>query len=704
MFKNMKISIKILLVIITMSLGSLIIVFAASYYFMNYMVNEFQTTNLTLGLNFTDLSKESLLEQTEYYLEMLVTKQADTANDELYLVNRNVTEAADYTHSLYMDSDNFVGKEMPRPDKTTDGVACQKYFLAKGVKETPAVKKEVSILSNCEYMFATILKNNPKMNNIYIGTKSGISYRYSKSNLYNPDYDPRERDWYKTAMSMPDHLIWLPTYLDSYGNTCITAAITYRDESGKVAGVVASDISLQDLVNEVTSLQLGETGTCFMLDENYNFVAHPDMGKENFDNNIRNYFPDNTFISALAKDPWGVMETTYNGKECYLAYSKLVETGWFFCASIEKDEITEPARLARDDGYRLTQNSQDNMQAILFNVFKLFMIYFAIVGILIVIISFTVSGTITRPIQRLTKSIQSIGEGNFDHKIMVESGDEVGQLARKFNNMQDDLKAYMENITQVTAEKEKIQTELSVAARIQEDMLPNIFPAFPDRTDIELFASMDPAKEVGGDFYDFFLVDKDHLALVIADVSDKGVPAALFMVIAKTLIKNHAQTSSTFSPAEVLTKANNQLCEGNEASLFVTTWFAIIDLKTGKGLAANAGHEHPALRRKDGKYELITYRHSPAVAVMEGMKFTEHAFQLYPGDSIFVYTDGVPEASNKEKELFGSDRMIEALNIEPDAPPEIVMRNVRKTIDEFVGDAPQFDDMTMLCFRYKCNE
>ncbi|MBQ2042826.1 MAG: SpoIIE family protein phosphatase [Firmicutes bacterium] len=247
-------------------------------------------------------------------------------------------------------------------------------------------------------------------------------------------------------------------------------------------------------------------------------------------------------------------------------------------------------------------------------------------------------------------------------------------------------------------EKERIGAELNVATQIQADMLPRIFPAFPERNEFDLFASMAPAKEVGGDFYDFFLVDDDHIALVMADVSGKGVPAALFMVIAKTLIKNRALLGE--SPATVLKNVNEQLCEGNEAELFVTVWLAVIEISTGKGMAANAGHEHPVLRRAGGRYELVTYRHSPAVATMEGIRFREHPFELHPGDSLFVYTDGVPEATNSKDELFGNDRMLEALNSEPDAVPEQLLKNVRSGIDTFVGDAPQFDDITMLGFTY----
>ena len=279
-----------------------------------------------------------------------------------------------------------------------------------------------------------------------------------------------------------------------------------------------------------------------------------------------------------------------------------------------------------------------------------------------------------------------------------QGDDEIRSLSDEFANMIVELKEYMINLQHVTAEKERIGAELNVATQIQADMLPTIFPPFPEKKEFDLFASMDPAKEVGGDFYDLFLVDDDHLALVMADVSGKGVPAALFMVIAKTLIKNAAQMG--YSPSKVLSYANDQLCEGNKAELFVTVWFAVIELSTGKGVAANAGHEHPVLRHAGGEYELVVYRHSPAVATMEGLPFREHEFKLEPGDSLFVYTDGVPEATNASDELFGTDRMLAALNRDPDALPTQLLVNVRKEVDAFVGDAPQFDDLTMMGFTY----
>ncbi|MBQ3789718.1 MAG: SpoIIE family protein phosphatase [Lachnospiraceae bacterium] len=332
-------------------------------------------------------------------------------------------------------------------------------------------------------------------------------------------------------------------------------------------------------------------------------------------------------------------------------------------------------------------------------------VYALILAVLAAILGgFYMRKLVVHPLNRLAEAAKGYykaretPEENSFASLNFKTGDEIEDLSEAMKQMERDLNDYIENLTAVTAEKERIGAELNVATQIQADMLPSIFPAFPERTEFDIFATMDPAKEVGGDFYDFFLVDDDHLAMVMADVSGKGVPAALFMVIAKTLIKNRALLGE--SPAQVLSEVNNQLCEGNEAELFVTVWLAIVEISTGKGVAANAGHEHPTLRRKDGKYELIVYPHSPAVATMEDLPFKEHEFELHPGDSIYVYTDGVAEATDSEQELYGTDRMLEALNKDPNAKPEDLLRNVRESIDVFVGDAPQFDDITMLGFTY----
>ncbi|MBQ7678111.1 MAG: SpoIIE family protein phosphatase [Lachnospiraceae bacterium] len=276
--------------------------------------------------------------------------------------------------------------------------------------------------------------------------------------------------------------------------------------------------------------------------------------------------------------------------------------------------------------------------------------------------------------------------------------DEIGSLANGFSGMISELQEYMVNLQAVTAEKERIGAELSVATQIQASMLPRIFPPFPDRKEFSLFASMDPAKEVGGDFYDFFMVDDNRIALVMADVSGKGVPAALFMAIAKAIIKDGAQ--SLPDPAAILARANNQLCEGNDGELFVTVWLGIVDLTTGMLTFADAGHEYPVLLHADGQQELVkAARKRPPVATIEGIKYQNNELQLAVGDTLFLYTDGVPEATDKNDELYGMERLQNALSGMSRTDVKDLLPAVRRDVDAFVGDAVQFDDLTMLAFR-----
>lgn len=281
----------------------------------------------------------------------------------------------------------------------------------------------------------------------------------------------------------------------------------------------------------------------------------------------------------------------------------------------------------------------------------------------------------------------------------IHTRDEVELLANAFRKMQEDMISYIRSFMAVTAEKERIGAELNVATQIQADMLPRIFPAFPERREFDIYASMTPAKEVGGDFYDFFLVDDDHLSVVIADVSGKGVPAALFMVIAKTLLKNAVQMG--LSPKAALEKVNNQLCENNEAEMFVTVWLGVYEISTGKLTAANAGHEYPAIRRADGQFKLFKDRHGFVLAGMENTRYREYELEIGEGDTLFVYTDGVAEATDSTNTLYGTDRMLAALNRNRDLDSEALLHQVKADIDCFVGSAPQFDDITMLALQRK---
>jgi len=262
----------------------------------------------------------------------------------------------------------------------------------------------------------------------------------------------------------------------------------------------------------------------------------------------------------------------------------------------------------------------------------------------------------------------------------------------------DRTRRLLERQVRDSVDKQQIASELAVATHIQTSMLPCIFPAFPEREEFDIFATMEPAKEVGGDFYDFFLVDDDHLAVVIADVSGKGVPAALFMVIAKTLIKDHAQTGA--APDAVFAKVNQLLCESNDEGLFVTAWMGVLELSTGHLSYVNAGHNPPLLRQAGGEFVFLRGRSGFVLAGMEGTRYRMGTLKLSAGDTLYLYTDGVTEATDTGLELYGEERLSAVLNAHGDHDPEPLLSAVKADVDTFVGAAPQFDDITMLGLRY----
>ncbi len=317
------------------------------------------------------------------------------------------------------------------------------------------------------------------------------------------------------------------------------------------------------------------------------------------------------------------------------------------------------------------------------------------------------SKTISNPIRKLSSAAKLLVEEEEKHetrntaifkKLTIRSHDEIGELYESLTQMEKDINTYIRELVTMTSENERISAELSLANGIQTGMIPHIFPAFPERDEFTVYASMNPAKEVGGDFYDFFLVDDDHLALVMADVSGKGIPAALFMMASKIILQSNAMYGS--SPAEILTQTNAAICGNNQEEMFVTVWIGILEISTGRLTAANAGHEYPAVRNADGNFELYMDKHGFVIGGMEGLKYKEYELQLEPGSKIFVYTDGVTEATDSSGEMFGTARMVDALNTDASADPEQILKNVHEAVNGFVKDAEQFDDLTMLCLEY----
>ena len=325
--------------------------------------------------------------------------------------------------------------------------------------------------------------------------------------------------------------------------------------------------------------------------------------------------------------------------------------------------------------------------------------------VVIIVQALYLNYTILRPFRKIEQEADRFASDNIKPETplskQIRSRDEIGVLASSIDAMEEQIVNYVDNLTKVTSEKERLSTELSLASKIQAAMIPNTFPAFPNNKDFDVYASMIPAREVGGDFYDFFLIDNDHLCMVIADVSGKGVPAALFMMATKIMLANFAKMGK--SPGEILSAANEAICANNKEEMFVTVWLGIIELSTGRLVSANAGHEYPIVKSAQGGYEIVKDKHGFVIGGLSGMVYKEHETILEPGAKLFLYTDGVPEATDASGKMFGLERLIDTLNAAKDAAPDGIIENVGKAVDEFVSGAEQFDDLTMLSFVYNGN-
>ena len=538
---------------------------------------------------------------------------------------------------------------------------------------------------------------------------SGIDILADTLTMDMVEYDARGSEWYIEAANLgPGEVYWTDPLQDASGRgaSLICAMPVYVD--GELIGVAGSGGDIDNIREIVQSTTIGESGYAMLVSRrrpgevNVIASANPDAGSELGGSGNLMLTPNAALaraLTAINRGESGVTELPIDGESVYLAYHPLETTDWSMVTVISLDDatITEPIEQLRGNIDAVTADTGEDMGARLTLLMLLFAAIALAAAIVVVAASWKFSARLTRPLTELTEGVRRISGGDLDFKLEVSSGDETAVLGDAFNHMTSSLRAYIDNLARVTAEKERIGAELHVATQIQSSMLPCIFPAFPERGEFDVYASMTPAKEVGGDFYDFFLVDEDHLALVIADVSGKGVPAALFMVIAKTLLKNRAQMGA--SPKEILETVNNQLCENNDAEMFVTVWLGVYEISTGRVTAANAGHEYPAIRRKGGKFELFRDKHGFVLAGMENMRYREYEFTLEPGDELFVYTDGVTEATDASSALCGTERMLAALDGCASDSPEALLHGVKADIDAFVGGAPQFDDITMLCLK-----
>ena len=571
----------------------------------------------------------------------------------------------------------------------------------------PSGSDKLGMAANMVKLMDTIYEASDGADSCFIGIADGMLLMINKeADVDFKEFPVRERPWYVGAADTGE-IFFTDVEDDAFTGRkgVVCSAPVYCD--GELVAVVGVDVFL-DSISETVEESADKGGFLCIVNEDGKVIFSPrtsgvlrltsteeaqDLRKAEDPELaafINDAFVQNTDIRTISVD----------GVETFAVGVPLETLGWTIISAVPVEIMNTSTRelLAQYDA--MVEEANQSTEVAVSNSMRVTLICTGVILLMAVVFSLLLAKKIVAPLTAMTKRMSELKEGDIQFRMedCYRTGDEIEVLAESFADLSEKTVRYISEITRVTAEKERLGAELDVATQIQADMLPRIFPPYPEKKEFDIYATMNPAKEVGGDFYDFFLIDDNRLAMVMADVSGKGIPAALFMVIAKTLIKNRAQMGGT--PAEMLRDVNDQLCEGNDAEMFVTAWLAVLDLNTGEGASVNAGHEYPALKRRGKTFELVKRKHSPAVAMIPGMKFRENQFKLEPGDCLFVYTDGVPEATNENLKMFGTERMLKVLDKYADKPLEEMLAGVKAGVEGFVGETPQFDDMTMLALRY----
>jgi sigma-B regulation protein RsbU (phosphoserine phosphatase) len=668
--------------------------------------------NLEQQASMEAISQQTMADTLNSLISRTTALQAYIADELFADVRADVLTLQTFAAQLFIHEGSFAPGTVAPPSAENEGTPTAQLISEEGAD--PASSPLLGTVAHMQEIMLAMYGNSDRMSSVFVGTADGhmvlVNDRpgvfISEDGSVKP-LEVRQRPWYRQAAEA-GQLIFTGVETDAYTDNPMLecAAPVYRN--GELVAVVAADIYLTSISDYVESTAT-EGGFLCVINQQGQVLFSPvdegvfraEMSDKAEDLRLNENSSLAAFIARALNERTPMELMTISGREYYLAGAPLDTLGWTVISVVEKEVTDQPTLALLSQYEEINQTATASYEQGAARTFRMFVILTSAVLVLAIISALILASRVVKPLEKMTVRINSISSDDpvFRMDDAYRTGDEIEILAESFADISAKSQEYIQQITQITAEKERIGTELALATRIQADMLPNIFPPFPDRPEFDLYASMDPAREVGGDFYDYFLVDDDHLCLVMADVSGKGVPAALFMMASKIILANNAMMGK--SPARILTDANASICKHNREEMFVTVWLGILEISTGILTAANAGHEYPALKAPDGAYELYKDRHGFVIGGMDGVKYKEYQLELRPGSKLFLYTDGVPEATDSGKQMFGTGRMLDALNADPGADPASTLKNVRAAVDGFVKDAEQFDDLTMLCLEYR---
>lgn len=686
----------------------------------------YDTRELTLSIGneiifqAAENSQEALIQRAKLALEQTAFDKANELDENLGKVKKDVIILSNMMTNIASNPEEYHSRNIFEPSKNDiDKITAQLLFSSEVVdKSSPILRQEIGLTANIQDFLIQINTNSNVIISSYVASKNGFTImvdRFAGRKIQNSDikpdfYNATSRPWYIQAKK-EDKTIFTDIVIDALGGgPCIICATPYY-ANGQFAGVVGMGTFLDNINEIILNTKIGDNGFGFVINKQGQIIASPHTTGDLITgiNNIKDLRQStNTSLAdavqKIINEKSGLTEANIDGKDYYLAYAPMKNTDWYFVTAMEVDTVIAPAKETHENIINIATEYMDNLSEKTKMTVIGMIISISILLFFITYIGWSLADYLTKPIRQLSKGVQQIAMGNFNGKLNIHTGDEIESLAISFNAMTTELQTYIKNLEQITAEKERIATELNVATNIQKNMLPCIFPPYPDRKDFDIYAVMYPAKEVGGDFYDFYLLDENHLVITIADVSDKGIPAAMFMVITKTILKNFAMSmTSPDDFSAVVQCANRQLCENNEEMMFVTVFMGMLDLKTGKFIYVNAGHTPPMIRHKhkdDSTFEYLPVEKNCVLGINEEAQFKQQEVYLKQGDELFLYTDGVTEAINKEKKLYSIERLYSNLNkINQKSSCQDILRDVKLSIDEFAQGMYQSDDITMLAIK-----
>ncbi|MDR3115049.1 MAG: SpoIIE family protein phosphatase [Treponema sp.] len=700
-----KIKIKVLKVLLSTSLSALFLLTITNLMGIVTMRQAVLVHSDQLGKTAAEHSQTALEAQVQQQLVSLVEDKAALTDEKLLVIQNQTKMVAEIASHIYTYKDQYRPQVIDYLQPGQVGTTILHLRTAPGVSFND-IRNEVYLAANVGDMLRQITVVDSEITASYIGGEAGYFITVDKgaSGPQRTDYEVTSRSWY-TAAKEKDGLIWTDIFADSSGRgasiSCAMPFYEFSNGNKIFKGVAGSGTSL-NVHQIIDSTKIGETGYAFLLNnEKGQVIMSPKITDIRTDENGaivgEDYLHSNNpelreLVQRMINREKGLMALEMDGAAVYAAYHPLSAINWTLGVVVPIEEVTARARLIEQHIIQLTKVKQAEIDLWILVITLIMGVVILFAVCITFFLALRLSNSLTAPIISLSEGARTVSAGHLDHRLEVKTGDELETLSDTFNQMID-------NILYITAEKERISVELNVATKIQASMLPSIFPPFPECKAFDIYAEMHPAKEVGGDFYDFFLVNEDKLAVIIADVSGKGVPAALFMVIAKTLIKNQAQMDKPLN--EVFYAVNNQLCENNDTNMFVTAFMGLLEINTGTFTYVNAGHNPPVIKHGDQGFTWLTTKPGIILGAMENMRFKTMETTLSEEDMLFLYTDGVNEAMNPQDQLFGSERILEVLNAgtAKDSRIEDYIRDMLHEIEAFAGNAEQADDITMLILR-----